>query len=86
MDREWELKALCKGMDPDIFFSRRTVGLAKQTCRDCPVQMECLEAALVREDGVSKAFRTGIVANTTGAQRYAIEKTRKAATKVPASR
>jgi hypothetical protein len=86
MDREWELRAACKGMDPDIFFSRSTVGLAKQTCRECPVQMECLEAALVREDGVSKAFRTGLVANTTGAQRYAIEKQRKSAAKAEASK
>lgn len=84
MDREWELRAACKGMDPDIFFSRSTVGLAKQTCRECPVQMECLEAALVREDGVPKAFRTGLVANTTGAQRYAIEKQRKSAAQAAA--
>ncbi|MBK3631606.1 WhiB family transcriptional regulator [Streptomyces sp. MBT97] len=79
MDREWELKALCKDMDPEIFFSKRTLGLAKQTCRECPVQMACLEAALVREAGVAKAFRIGMVANTTGAQRYAIDKQRKSA-------
>ncbi|WP_328425947.1 WhiB family transcriptional regulator [Streptomyces sp. NBC_00443] len=79
MDREWELQAACKAMDPDIFFEKRTLGLAKQTCRGCPVQMDCLEAALVREAGVAKAFRIGLVAGQTGAQRWGIEQQRKAA-------
>ena len=79
MDREWELKSACKNVEPDVFFSKRTVGLAKQTCRACPVQMSCLEAALVREDGVAKAFRIGIVAGQSGSQRWAIEQQRKAA-------
>ncbi|MFC8436541.1 WhiB family transcriptional regulator [Streptomyces sp. NPDC057253] len=83
MDREWELQAACRSMDPDVFFSQKTIGLAKQTCKGCPVQMECLEAALVREDGVPKAFRIGLVANTTGAQRWSIEQQRKAAAAAP---
>ena len=79
MDREWELKAACRNVDPDVFFSKRTTGLARQTCRGCPVRMDCLEAALVREAGVAKAFRIGLVAGTTGSQRWAIEQQRKAA-------
>ncbi len=81
MDREWELKAACKSEDPEVFFSSRTVGLARQTCEGCPVRMECLESAIVREARVAKEFRTGIVAGLTGAQRWAIDKQRKAAAK-----
>ncbi|MEV1079917.1 WhiB family transcriptional regulator [Streptomyces sp. NPDC050211] len=79
MDRDWELQAACRTEDPDIFFSSRSIGLARQTCRGCPVRMECLESALIREAGVAKAFRTGIVAALSGAQRWAIEQQRKAA-------
>ncbi|MFE6284395.1 WhiB family transcriptional regulator [Streptomyces sp. NPDC057877] len=79
MDREWELQAACRTLDPDVFFSSKTLGLARQTCQGCPVQEECLESALVREAGVAKAFRTGIVAGITGAQRWGIEQQRKAA-------
>jgi WhiB family redox-sensing transcriptional regulator len=82
MDREWELQAACKGVDPDVFFSQKTIGLARQTCRACPVQMDCLEAALVREAGVAKAFRTGLVAGTTGSQRWSIEQQWKATTDI----
>jgi hypothetical protein len=81
MDREWELKAACRSEDPDIFFSSKSVGLARQTCQGCPVRMECLESALVREAAVAKESRTGIVAGLTGAQRWAIDKQRKAAAK-----
>ncbi|MET9729631.1 WhiB family transcriptional regulator [Streptomyces sp. NPDC006458] len=78
MDREWELMAACRPLDPDVFFSPRTLGLARQTCRDCPVRPECLESALTREADVAKTFRTGIVAGLTGAQRWEIDKQRKA--------
>ncbi|MFD3614463.1 WhiB family transcriptional regulator [Streptomyces sp. NPDC058676] len=81
MDREWELKAACKSEDPDVFFSSKSVGLARQICHDCPVRMECLESAIVREARVAKEFRTGIVAGLTGAQRWAIDQQRKAAAK-----
>ncbi|AMW11649.1 hypothetical protein A4E84_20410 [Streptomyces qaidamensis] len=79
MDREWELKAACKGVDPDVFFKSQTIGLARQTCDGCPVRMECLEATLVREAGVAKEFRTGLVAGLTGKQRWKITQQRKAA-------
>lgn len=78
MDREWELKAACRDTDPEVFFSSRSVGLARQTCEACPVRMTCLESALVREEGVAKEFRTGIVAGVTGAQRWGIAQERKA--------
>jgi len=81
MDREWELKAACKTLDPEIFFSSKTLGLARQTCEACPVRMECLESALAREDGVARSLRIGIVAGITGSQRWTITQQRKAAAK-----
>ncbi|ELP64101.1 transcription factor WhiB [Streptomyces turgidiscabies Car8] len=84
MDREWELRAACRAADPDTFFSSKSIGLARQLCQGCPVRMECLESALVREDGVAKAFRTGLVAGLTGAQRWAIGKQREVAAKAGA--
>lgn len=70
MEREWELKAACRDEDPDIFFSGKTRGQAQVICGGCPVREECLAAALVREAGVAKVYREGIVAGLTGAQRW----------------
>ncbi|KJK40260.1 hypothetical protein UK15_07890 [Streptomyces variegatus] len=81
MTREWELRAACKGVDPEVFFKPQAIGLARQTCDGCPVRMECLEATLVREAGVAKEFRTGLVAGLTGKQRWKITQQRKAAAK-----
>ncbi len=45
---EWEVRALCRGADADLFF---TPGVAqeyraKAVCRTCPVRWECLAYAL----------------------------------------
>ena len=54
-------------MDPNIFYSDgrndKNLNLAKQTCRQCPVRLECLEFALAIDDrdgvqgGVEEANR-----------------------------
>lgn len=45
---EWRKLALCAQADPDLFFPDRgeRAPEAKQMCRRCPVQSECLEYAL----------------------------------------
>ncbi len=42
----------CHNSDPDLFFSenRQEISLAKSLCAACPVQSECLAAALSREE------------------------------------
>ena len=48
----WMLRALCRTMDPDIFYPHDGVGVdkARKICGECAVQSECLEYALERED------------------------------------
>ncbi|MFG3090642.1 WhiB family transcriptional regulator [Streptomyces antibioticus] len=78
MDREWELKALCRsGHDPDIWFSRRTWTVAKRLCEVCPVRDECLEAILAREAQTPDSLRAGIAAGLTGAQRASLARARR---------
>lgn len=42
----------CHNSDPDLFFSETTaeIALAKTLCAQCPVQGQCLEAALSRQE------------------------------------
>ena len=56
--RDWRDAALCRGLDPDIFFPDpddefAAVG-AIEVCGTCPVQETCLEWAIARreKDGV----------------------------------
>lgn len=45
----WQEKANCMGVDPDLFFPERGASTreAKEVCRGCVVQLDCLEFALV---------------------------------------
>ncbi|MFE9906455.1 WhiB family transcriptional regulator [Streptomyces achromogenes] len=73
MEREWELRALCRNQDPDIWFSRAKMATAKRLClEECPVRDECLEATLARESQTADTMRAGIFAGLTGAQRAAL--------------
>ncbi|MEX2586651.1 MAG: WhiB family transcriptional regulator [Actinomycetota bacterium] len=55
-EARWQDHAACKGMDPTLFFGpehtevvkekRDREEAAKQICRTCPVNQECLEHAL----------------------------------------
>jgi WhiB family redox-sensing transcriptional regulator len=42
----------CHNSDPDLFFSEvaSEIGIAKALCAQCPVQSQCLEAALSRQE------------------------------------
>lgn len=48
MTPEWNERAACLDMDPDVFFPTDTAGVvaAKRICAGCPVRVECLEWAL----------------------------------------
>jgi WhiB family redox-sensing transcriptional regulator len=53
-NEEWRLKALCRGMDTNIFFPELGVDIKqihaiKELCESCPVNVECLESALNTE-------------------------------------
>ena len=47
-DQGWQIQANCMGVDPDLFFPERGASTkeAKEVCRGCVVQNDCLEYAL----------------------------------------
>ena len=47
-EREWQGRANCMGVDPDLFFPERGASTreAKAVCRGCVVRDDCLEYAL----------------------------------------
>lgn len=77
MDREWELRAACRSGDPEVFFSDRKKKQARTICDSCPVLDECLEAVLLRERGVARRLREGIVAGLSGEQRWDLDRARR---------
>ena len=50
----WRREAACRGLDPELFYPRRTDSAsgrvdreaAKAVCKPCPVRPECLDHAL----------------------------------------
>ncbi len=59
-DKEWKVKAACRGPQAEVFFPPshlerrderlRREGAAKAICRTCPVRQPCLEESLrIRE-------------------------------------
>jgi WhiB family redox-sensing transcriptional regulator len=46
--KTWQRQANCMGVDPDLFFPERGASTreAKEVCRGCVVQEDCLEHAL----------------------------------------
>ena len=48
----WQDLANCRGADPDLFFPERgaSTRTAKSICRECSVQAECLEFAIVSSE------------------------------------
>ena len=51
-DLAWQDMANCKGADPDLFFPERGASTrkAKSICRECQVQTQCLEFAIVASE------------------------------------
>ncbi len=48
LDKSWQSRANCMGVDPELFFPERGAATreAKAVCRGCVVQQECLEYAI----------------------------------------
>lgn len=47
-EQTWQRQANCMGVDPDLFFPERGASTreAKEVCRGCVVQSECLDYAI----------------------------------------
>ncbi|MFD4788287.1 WhiB family transcriptional regulator [Streptomyces sp. NPDC058459] len=77
MGREWELQAVCRTDDPELWFTRQGHAEATRLCTEvCPVRDACLEATLRREGDLSAGYRWGIFAGLTGGERAAIAQER----------
>jgi WhiB family redox-sensing transcriptional regulator len=52
LDRSWQEFSNCLGVDPDLFFPERGASTreAKEVCRNCVVQGDCLEYALANSE------------------------------------
>ena len=48
VDRSWQTRANCMGVDPELFFPERGASTreAKEVCRGCVVREDCLEYAI----------------------------------------
>lgn len=70
----WRQQGICSQTDPDIWFpgagQTTQARLAIELCQQCPVRIECLEAALTSEDE-----ERGIWGGTTTKQRKQIRET-----------
>lgn len=68
-------KALCLGMDPELFFfseEPEDIAMAKELCAGCPVREPCLELALAIPASDDK---WGVFAGTTPDERVQIRHT-----------
>jgi WhiB family redox-sensing transcriptional regulator len=68
---EWMDDALCREVGQDLFFPEMgsTPNRAKEICRRCEVQIECLTYALTVPGGVD-----GVWGGTTAKERRAIKR------------
>jgi WhiB family redox-sensing transcriptional regulator len=48
LDRDWQFRANCMGVDPELFFPERgsSTREAKEVCRGCVVRDDCLDFAI----------------------------------------
>ncbi|MFD7935610.1 WhiB family transcriptional regulator [Streptomyces sp. NPDC059755] len=72
--RAWESRAACRYQDAELWFSRRSSSRAVAICAACPVLAPCRAAVLLREKGLPKCRREGVIAGLTGPQRHALER------------
>lgn len=75
----WQNDALCREVDPDLFFGDRgddsTVADAIKVCEMCPVKAQCLEWALSYSE---RADMYGVFGGLGSVKRQEIRDTRKA--------
>jgi WhiB family redox-sensing transcriptional regulator len=74
MSTDWLEAAVCRGMDPEIFFPNQGAGYihAQRICESCPVRFPCAEAALAAGEafgvwgGLSEVERRRILKHRAG--------------------
>lgn len=74
-DYAWTEQASCKGRNPALWFDEDKEWRGLMICHDCPVQMECLEAAL--EEELTEKYPAGVRGGRTAVERGTIRARRK---------
>ncbi|MFD6691079.1 WhiB family transcriptional regulator [Streptomyces bacillaris] len=78
--RDWELEAVCRTTDPEVFFPTASESSkpAMDICWRCPVRTACLEAAMAEEhpDNRRHSGRHGIRGGYTANARGELQKRR----------
>ncbi|HET6924496.1 MAG TPA: WhiB family transcriptional regulator [Candidatus Saccharimonadales bacterium] len=69
----WRRKTECASVDPEAFFSERSLRLVGSHCTKCVVADECLAEALQNERGLPREHRVGIWGGLLPAQRQQIK-------------
>ena len=69
---DWHAEAACRGLAPDLFYPARgeSLAAARSVCEGCPVQAECLNTAMGRNE------KFGIWAATSVRQRRHLRRQR----------
>lgn len=71
----WRKRAMCRGMDVNVFFDTATRSVALATCMACPVWEDCLQAALANE--TKARDRIGIFGGVPAEYRLRLASTRR---------
>ncbi|MBD3778485.1 MAG: WhiB family transcriptional regulator [Micrococcales bacterium] len=69
----WQEEALCREVDPELFFPEGTGAdwrTPRRICAACPVKGKCLDAAMREETGQSLASRAGMRGGMTPKERW----------------
>ena len=81
---DWTIDALCASIDGDLWYTDPEgagTGMEGRTairiCGDCPVQAQCLHAAMRLEQGMGRKSRFGIWGGLTPTQRATLDHTRR---------
>lgn len=66
----WEADALCPQTDPEVFYPIKGGNPqdAKDICHQCPVRVDCLQAAMA-EEGDAGSYRWGVRGGYTADER-----------------
>ena len=67
LSTDWMLNSTCSRIDPELFFEKTTIGVAKRICKKCDVLNECLSYALSVEIDLH-----GVWGGTTRSERDSI--------------
>jgi WhiB family redox-sensing transcriptional regulator len=64
MNDDWREQAVCRGVDPELWFSddKEDQQAAKNICHRCPVVWQCLDDALATDENTAYGIRAGLAA------------------------